>query len=410
MGRPLCRVAPTGAPQKKQRLAAPSFSRLESALPCGYRMLMSASRSLALQVVASLKTAAAQLEESKVLVGFDGFVDNIIHVVKTRESASKYTRMERMGEFAERISSAAGLSANMEMVVQMQKLGGNGPIMADAMGALGSAVTYIGNLGEGTVHPVFSRFAKTATVHSIAEPGVTDAIEFDDGKLMFGKHASLREVNWANLIRHVPEKQLVKIFSQSRFIAMVNWTMLTQMKGIFQKVASVIAPRLTGPKRLLFFDLADPEKRAIGDIREVLKQISKFEKHFRVVLGLNLRESYQVGEALGVEHPGESEEAVTEHALRLRELLKIDTVVVHPTHFAAAANQHGATFVSGPYTPKPKITTGAGDHFNAGFCTGLMLGLDLAQSLQIGVASSGYYVREARSPRIPELIKFLRSL
>jgi sugar/nucleoside kinase (ribokinase family) len=371
---------------------------------------MTSSRPLPLQVIASLKAAAAQLDDTKVLVGFDGFVDNILHVVKTRESATKYTRMERMTDFAERISSAAGLSANMEMVVQMQKLGGNGPIMANALGALGSAVTYIGNLGEGTVHPVFSEFAKTAKVHSIAEPGVTDAIEFDDGKLMFGKHASLREVNWANLLKHVPEKQLVKIFSQSRFIAMVNWTMLTQMKGIFQKVASVIAPQLTGPKRILFFDLADPEKRSAEDIREALKQISKFEKHFRVVLGLNLRESYQVGEVLGVEHPGESEVDVTAHALRLRELLDIDTVVVHPTQFAAAANQHGATCVTGPYTPKPKITTGAGDHFNAGFCTGLILGLDLAQSLQIGVATSGYYVRNAKSPKISDLSKFLKTL
>jgi len=373
-------------------------------------MRMNSSRPLPLQVVASLKTAAAQLDNNKVLVGFDGFVDNILHVVKTRESASKYTRMDRMTDFAERISSAAGLSANMEMVVQMQKLGGNGPIMANALGALGSAVTYIGNLGEGTVHPVFSEFAKSAKVHSIAEPGVTDAIEFDDGKLMFGKHESLREVNWANLLKHVPEKQLVKIFSQSSFIAMVNWTMLTQMKGIFQKVASVIAPQLTGPKRILFFDLADPEKRSAEDIRDALKQISKFEKHFRVVLGLNLRESYQVGEVLGVPHPGESQVDVTSHALRLRELLDIDTVVVHPTQFAAAANEHGATCVEGPYTAKPKITTGAGDHFNAGFCTGLILGLDLAQSLQIGVATSGFYVRNAKSPKISDLSKFLKTL
>jgi hypothetical protein len=43
---------------------------------------------------------------------------------------------------------------------------------------------------------------------------VTDAIEFDDGKLMFGKHETLRGVNWANLIKHVPEETL-KIFSQA---------------------------------------------------------------------------------------------------------------------------------------------------------------------------------------------------
>ena len=34
--------------------------------------------------------------------------------------------------------------------------------------------------------------------------------------------------------------------------------------------------------------------------------------------------------------------------------------------------------VDGPFTAKPLITTGAGDHFNSGFCLGRLLGLDNA--------------------------------
>ncbi len=371
---------------------------------------MSTSGSLPVQVADLLKKSVSQLKETKVLVGLDGFVDNILHVVRTRESATKYTRVERMTDFSDRIAEAAGLSANMEMVVQMRKLGGNGPIMANALGAYGTGVTYIGNLGYPAINPVFSEFAESAKIYSIAEPGVTDAIEFDDGKLMFGKHETLRDVNWANLIKHVPEKTLVKVFSQSQFIALVNWTMFTQMKGIYQKIASVVAPQLKGPRRLLFFDLADPAKRSSEDIAEVLKQISKFEKYFRVILGLNLRESFQIGEVLGVRQPEENHASVTAHAVRLRELLNIDTVVIHPTQFAAAADASGAACVEGPYTPKPKITTGAGDHFNAGFCSGRILGLDLAHSLQLGVATSGFYVRNAKSPKPADLVKFLKTL
>jgi hypothetical protein len=191
---------------------------------------------------------------------------------------------------------------------------------------------------------------------------------------------------------------------------MVNWTMLTEMEGIFQKVQSVIAPQLTGERRLLFFDLADPAKRSSEDIAEALKQIAKFEKHFRVVLGLNLRESFQVGEVLGVREPEETHSEVEAHAVRLRELLGVHTVVIHPTQFAAAADAQGSSFVEGPYTPKPKITTGAGDHFNAGFCTGCILGLDLAQSLQLGVATSGYYVRNAKTPTVNDMVEFLKTL
>ncbi len=365
---------------------------------------------LPLRVREQIQGARNHLSRAKILVGFDGFVDTILHVVKTRESASKYTRLDRMGDFGGKISAAAGLSANMEMVSQMVKLGGNGPIMANALGAYGTKVTYIGNLGSPNIHPVFADFAKSATVHSIAEPGYTDAIEFDDGKLMFGKHESLKDVNWANLIKHVPEEELTKIFADSTLIALVNWTMLSHMTAIWQKIQTKIAPQLEGEKRWLFIDLADPAKRAKEDIAAALKQISKFEKHFRVILGLNMQEGRQVGEVLGIKAPEETWDAVTKHAAAIQKALQIDTVVIHPTHFAAAADATGSTYVVGPFTEKPKITTGAGDHFNAGFCIGRLLDLDLESSLQIGVCTSGYYVRQAKSPRLDDLKKFLQTL
>jgi len=368
------------------------------------------SSSLPLQVLEKIKNARPKLEKTRALVGFDGFVDTILHVVAQRESATKYTRLEKMGDFAAKIGAAAGLSANFEFVTQMVKLGGNGPIMANALGSFGSPITYIGNLGSPNLHPVFADFAKHATVHSIAEPGYTDAIEFEDGKLMCGKHESLKEINWTNLIKHLPEEKLVEIFKRSALIALVNWTMLTQMTGIWQKIASRIAPPLTGEKRWLFFDLADPAKRSREDLAAALKQITKFEKQFRVILGLNLQESRQVGEVLGFAPPEETYGTVTQHAARIRTALKIDTVVIHPTQFAAAADSEGSTHVVGPFTAKPKLTTGAGDHFNAGFCIGRLLGLDLAESLQIGVATSGFYVRNAKSPTLDDLKKFLGTL
>ena len=367
-------------------------------------------RSLPRQALAQLEGARNKLGRSKILVGLDGFVDTILHVVQTRESVTKYTRLTAMKDFAAQIAAAAGQSANIEMVTQMVKLGGNGPILANALGSYGAKVTYIGNLGLPNLHPVFAELARRARVISIAEPGFTDAIEFDDGKLMFGKNESLNDVNWANLVRRVSEEKLLALFRESALIALVNWTMLTQMTAVLQKIATRIAPRLTGARRWLFFDLADPAKRPREDLVRVLKQISKFEKHFRVILGLNMRESRQVSEALGFAPAEETYGTVTHQASLIRAALKIDTVVVHPTQFAAAANATGATHVVGPFTRQPKIGTGAGDHFNAGFCLGCLLGLDLAGSLQIGVATSGFYVRHARSPRVVDLQKFLRTL
>lgn len=360
------------------------------------------------RVADQLKAAGAKLDRTKALVGLDGFVDTILHVVAQRESATKFTRLTAMREFASRIDQAAGLSANIELVTQMVKLGGNGPIMANALDSYGVAVTYIGNLGAPKMHPVFADFARRAKVHSIAEPGYTDAVEFDDGKLMCGKHESLKEVNWTNLIDHLSERALLEIIARSELIALVNWTMLTHMDTIWRKLLTRIAPRLRGDRRWLFIDLADPAKRSRHDLANALKLVSQFERYFRVVLGLNLNESRQVGEVLGFPPPEETYGTITHHAGRLRDALMIDTVVIHPTHFAAAADRDGSTYAVGPFTAQPKITTGAGDHFNAGFCVGRLLGLDLFASLQLGTATLGFYVRAAKSPGLKEVSRFLR--
>ena len=367
-------------------------------------------RNLPQIVLEQLQGARNRLVKSKVLVGLDGFVDTILHVVDKRASATEYTRMSKMSDYAKRIDAAAGFSANFEFVTQMVKLGGNGPIMANAVGSYGSPITYIGNLGAPNLHPVFKDFSKSATVISVAEPGYTDAIEFDDGKLICGKLESLKEINWTNLLKHLPAEKLIQTFSESSLIALVNWTMIPHMSVIFKKILTEVAPKLTGKKRWVFFDLADPAKRTSEDIAALLKLVTKFENYFNVMLGLNLRESQQIGEVLGIILPDELPENVVSHAARLQEVLRIHTVVIHPTSFAAAADATGATYVNGPFTQKPKITTGAGDHFNAGFCVGRLLGGDLATSLQIGVATSGYYVRHAKSPRLDDLKKFLQTL
>ena len=68
--------------------------------------------------------------------------------------------------------------------------------------------------------------------------------------------------------------------------------------------------------------------------------------------------------------------------------------------FAAAADATGVTHIAGPPCAVPKIATGAGDHFNAGFCLGRILDLDLPPIVQIAVAMSGYYVRFGKSPTL----------
>src|SRR5690349_5213906 len=70
-------------------------------------------------------------------IGLDGFVDEIIHLVDVRHNAESFDRIPTIANFAERLAAAAGKSTNIEGVVQRVKLGGNGPIMANALSRLG---------------------------------------------------------------------------------------------------------------------------------------------------------------------------------------------------------------------------------------------------------------------------------
>ena len=181
------------------------------------------------------------------------------------------------------------------------------------------------------------------------------------------------------------------------------------MTDIFEQLLDEVMPKLK-KRTWMFFDLADPAKRTREDIAAALGLIARFQQHAEVILGLNLQEGRQIGEVLGFAPCEETHEAVAAHAVKIREKLGVNTVVIHPVAFAAAADADGSAAVQGPFIEKPKITTGAGDHFNAGFCIGRILGAPLDLSLQIGVGTSGFYVRTAKSPSAADMVEFLRGL
>src|SRR6267154_6159806 len=181
------------------------------------------------QTATQLESAASRASQMTAFVGLDGFVDEILHVVDKRENAEKYLRLATIAELAERLAAAAGRSTNLELVGQLTKLGGNGPIMANALASFGMKVSYLGILGYPSLHPVFADFAKRAEVHSIAEPGYTDALEFEDGKIMLGKHQSLRQMNWENIKSPFGFEKFAALFGNSDLVGFVNWTMLTYM-------------------------------------------------------------------------------------------------------------------------------------------------------------------------------------
>lgn len=343
----------------------------------------------------------------KAIMGLDGFVDEILHAVETRDDADNYTRMKTLKDFGEKVSKAAGLSTSVEFVPIQSKLGGNGPIMSNALSTYGLDITYIGALGVPVINPVFNPMLEKCTAISIANPGLTDAVEFLDGKLIIGKRQALKDVNFNKIKETMGIDKLISLVDNSKLIGLENWTMLPYMTDIWKGMIKEVLPALkNNDEKLIFFDLADPENRLKEDILEALSVIQEFSSKFKVILGLNLKEATEIAEVLNV-YDGTSEIPLETLTKAIASKLNIYCLVVHPVKEAAAVCNGEYFNTPGPFEPNPKLTTGAGDNFNAGFCFGKVLGLSMEESLILGTATSGYYVRNAESPNLEEIKKFL---
>lgn len=344
------------------------------------------------------------------VVGLDGFVDKIVTPVDKRHGhGENFDAIETISAFGDRISAAAGKSANLELFPRFEKLGGNGPIMANAMLSLGLKVRYVGALGHPVVQPVFEEFARKTEAVSLTEPGVTTALEFKDGKLMLGNTRSLEEIDFPTIIERCEEGKFLEMMANADVVAIVNWTMIPKMTAILLEMVDRVLPNLP-PRdtRSFFFDLTDPAKRTKEDIHEVLQVISRFQAHAEATLGLNYNEALQVCETLGLATRDKDEESLKRTAKEIRRALEISCVVVHPVDSAACATKDGEWWSEGPFTENPRITTGAGDHFNAGFTSARLCGFSPLASLCLATCTSGHYVRTAQSPSTGQVVDLLK--
>lgn len=338
----------------------------------------------------------------KVAAGFDGFVDNLMSVVDQRTNQEVFTTVPTLDAFGKRITAAAGESCNVEIVTKIQKIGGNGPIMCNAMLGYGAELTYIGCLGADKPLPVFDPLvSRCKEVITLCPPGITDALEFKDGKLMLGKLETLKDVTYDSILAKVGKEKLVSLFMESKAIVSVNWTMVMNMTAMWRGFVRDIFPELQDKeKRPVFFvDIADPKKRTREDLKAMLDTLTEVNEFCDVVLSLNCSETRQCLETFGETWDGAPEdfEVARVSAAKLQALTGIHMVQVHLKGAAAGATAEESVGVPGYYTANPLIVTGGGDHFNSGFLSALLSGCSLADSLRIGGATSGNYVRGVSS-------------
>lgn len=350
-----------------------------------------------------------QPDALKAVIGFDGFVDEVVHVVKKRLDPENYTRVLTLTEYGRQIAATSGLSSNVEIVTVSKKLGGNGPILANALMKSGVKMTYIGAIGYPDVNPVFADMAaKCERVIPVCEPASTDAVEFEDGKIIRSKLSPFRDLNFETIKQRVGLAELAALLDETGLIGFEDWALPPYSGEIWQGIYAHVMPLMKSDTRskTLFFDLADPASRQESELKSALETISAFSQYFNVILGLNLREAVQVAGLFGGLF--DTADCGLEALARfIRGFVEVKTLVIHPVRESCCLVDGQFYHKTGPYCAKPKLTTGAGDNFNAGFVLGMTLGLEPQEALLLGMASSGFYVRQSRSGSFGELKTFL---
>lgn len=338
-------------------------------------------------------------------IGFDGFIDEIVHPVATR-NGEDYVPFPTILEFSKYLKRASHKSCNVELAVQEIKIGGNGPILAKALGTLGYPLILTGTFGENSIHPVFEPLTKT-TLHTVTlgNPGHSDALEFPEGKIILGKTAPLHNLTFKKVIKQIGESEFKNFLEDSSLFVSANWTMLPMMNDLWEHILIHIAPRLSKKKRHMFVDFADPAKRTDADLLQALKLLKGLNQFFSVVIGLNYSEGLRIAKTLKLKKASSPKELIES----LHKKLQVSIVTLHNSKFSFAKNDN--TLVSSPpfFTPTPKTTTGAGDNFNAGFSHGLLQGKSLLETLITANATAGFFVRNGKSPSVEELAIFLRT-
>ena len=348
----------------------------------------------------------------KSCIGFDGYIDEILRVVKSRENPSDYLLFQTILEFSEFIKASAGRSSDIEIILQEIKLGGNAPIMANAIAELGVETSCIGALGMDEIHSVFKDLSQRCNPISVGEPGYTHAFEFNDGKLMFGQLTTLHNIDWEKIKNQIGLEGITKLFEESSLIGIVNWSSISHMDTILEGILKEVLPSIN-PTSLkmkhVFFDIADPSRRNREDLLNFLKTLGKFSNFLTVSLGLNEKEARIIYHWLDPKR-NSTEDDIMMISHHLFETIDIATLVVHLTDAAIGMNHHEKSKVTGFYVENPKISTGGGDNFNAGFCLGQIRGLSLEQSLIVGNATAAYYIRNGSSPDLEKLIEFIKTI
>ncbi len=338
-------------------------------------------------------------EPKSAFVGFDGFVDIIYKIIRTKnDSETQY--FNQIGEFGNYIVGKGHNNFSLELVEIQEKIGGNATNFTKAISNLSVSVHLLASLGFPKIHPIFKTFPKNTKLISYAEPGRALAFEFDDGKMMLYQNGILNEINWEKLKTIIGLHKIISLFESNHLLCLLNWAEIPGMTSIYMGILDEILPKINTNNKITFFDLADCSNRSPSNIIEILKIIGKYQTYTTTILSLNENEANSIFHVLFDTNKAE----IQKIGEALISKLKINTILIH-TKLQSIVFHPDKSFISKTdFIEKPLISTGAGDHFNAGYCAAILKDIEPENALLHANKVANLYIRTGISPNF-EIIK-----
>lgn len=361
------------------------------------------------ETVTAVETARESLSDEaidwNVMFGFDGYIDRVREVVAQRENPSSYTRMDDIKSLGSQILEAADAERSilLEWAQTGTRTGGHVCHLSRATGRLGFEPVMVGMFGN-PVRDQFRHEFEDYEMVSLGEPGVTDAIEFADGKVMLTESGGMHSLDWDGLCDELGLEQLAALTDGTDALGLGYWGEIPGMESIFDGLRTELLPRLRDPPEHILLDPADISDRDHDQIRSGIASLRRLDDVVPVTVSANRFETAVLAKIVDSEDENRS---LTELALTAHDGIGVTRFVTHSVEASVVVNDDGVGRALVPQIDNPVLTTSAGDHFNVGLLLGLLEGTDEAATAVLGNAVAGMFVRTGESPTMDALQSFL---
>lgn len=330
----------------------------------------------------------------KVFLGFDGFIDKIYKPIKTKTRDTTIP-FRTLTEFSGYVGEKGDRSCSVDIEPLQEKIGGNMPIVANALGNLGCKAICLGAMGYPEIERIFTAMNPNCTLISVTNPGYCYALEFEESKLMLATNAHIDYLNYRKIIDAVSETSLIEYFEQSDAFAFLNWGELINSNDIWENIYARIIPKCGFDRRkTMLVDFSDFSKRTDDEVEKMLGILEGYSRFFDVTVSVNENELGLLLEKLQL---GPYNDTSDGQIIALWERLKSKHLVVHLLDTTKYVKDSKVCSMEKEVVKEPKIITGAGDHFNAGLLFGLLLDMSIEDAIRIGSELSCLYVRDGEN-------------